>query len=119
MSVIASIKANWSKGKAFFLKNMKYLRDMRTEKKKKLRDDPRLLVLSLCEMCAGKQSLFVRVPRCQRWHPMDRLAVCRHIVLLICMSVHALCHLSPSPPILPPVFPRKLQHARQTDPARH
>lgn len=98
---------------------MKYLRDMRTEKKKKLRDDPRLLVLSLCEMCAGKQSLFVRVPQCQRWHPMDRLAVCRHIVLLICMSVHALCHLSPSPPILPPVFPRKLQHARQTDPARH
>lgn len=38
---------------------------------------------------------------CKRRRPVERPAVCPHTALLICMSIHTLCHLCPSPATLP------------------
>lgn len=45
------------------------------------------------------------VSRCKRRHAIERLTVCLHIVLLSCVSIHAWCHLSPSPPLFLWSFP--------------
>lgn len=55
--------------------------------------------------------------QCKRWHPIERLIVCLHIVLLICMSIHARCHLSPSSPLFFWSFPESSSMpGKQTQP---
>lgn len=58
-----------------------------------------------CELCVCVRCLPDGVPQCKRWHAIERLTVCPHIVLLSCVSIHTWCHLSPSPPLFLCSFP--------------
>lgn len=50
------------------------------------------------------------LPRCERWYAIEKLTVCLHILLLSCVSIHAWCHLSPSPPLFLCSFPACQAH---------
>lgn len=89
--------ASWSKGQ----KRFKKIIHKTFVEEKGLGDDQRLLFKHLLHVqcvCVCVCELH-RVPRCKRRRPVERLTVCPHAVLLICMSIHTLHHLSPSPPL--------------------
>lgn len=105
MSVIASIKANWSKGKAFFLKkgrNMKYSRDMCKEKKKKAQRWPTAISQSpfyvwnvcgqakpVCEGATVSKMASHGQARCLSTHRLINLNVCPRSVPSLTVSPHS------------------------------
>lgn len=80
-------------------------------KEKRLQHDQQLsFKLYMWIVCVCVRRLPDGLLRCERWRTIEKLTVCLHILLLSCVSIHAWCRLSPSPPLFLCSFPACQAH---------